>query len=437
MAVSARASRHRAIAALALAIGCRDVIGIEARTEGPPLLPLSEACLACVDAGCAGVERACAADADCAALAACIAEAGLDAPVGRTACIDSFPRGATTDAFAALDACSRSKCLDDCYGPAGFFGAYGPACESCTEAACFEQMKDCVADAACERGAARAYGDPGDLNPAAIRPFILTPGDAGREERELFACPGGCPEECGFGGRDFRCVGQYQWPTQIPPRADVELLVLKTDASLAAHPLPGAKVDACAAAAPQCAPIASAVADDTGLAKLTVPLAGQSGFRGFARITADTADGPIIPSHLMAFPILGGLRAFGYTVSEQQFDISFGFLGTQRLPQRAHFLVIFNDCTSRRAPGMRIELPPDAVEDATIYHPESTDDTGDDGWVTVLNAVPGCYELVGRNADGVETHRLRVRAEPDVWTIVLMEPTSDPPDLGYTCVPDF
>lgn len=110
---------------------------------------------------------------------------------------------------------------------------------------------------------------------------------------------------------------------------------------------------------------------------------------------------------------------------------------TERLSNHAHLLALFVDCAWRRAPGIRVELPPGASEDATTYYFEGGTETPDDGWAVVLNAAPGCYEVVGRDAEGVETHRMRIRADPDVWTIVVLEPTSDPPDYGHNCEPNF
>lgn len=57
--MSRRRARVGALAALALAIGCRDVLGIETRTEGPPLITLPDRC------------SDCAADPDCAARGVC------------------------------------------------------------------------------------------------------------------------------------------------------------------------------------------------------------------------------------------------------------------------------------------------------------------------------------------------------------------------------
>lgn len=418
--------------ALIASCGCRDIVGIETRTEGPPLLPLSEGCMRCVNDHCEGAERACAEDAECAALATCVASVGLNDPVRRTACIDAHPRGATSVAFSSLDACSREGCLDACYGPGGFFAAHPPDCLSCTEAACIDEMRACVADASCEASASRAYGDPDRLVPSLIRPVVMTPGDAGREEREFVGCVAACPQECGYDGRDMSCVNAYEWPTMLPPSADVEISVVQLRPDFSAAPLSGATVEACTDAAVGCHPIASTVSNDEGLAAVVLPLSGQFGFRGFARVTGDTNGLALLPTHALGYPIFSDLRADAYVITEEDYSEALQKAGLQRVPGKAQILTMATDCRFRRAPNVTVELPPGAMVDATaLFSP-----TGANGFSFFVNVEPGCYDIVGRT-DAVETHRVRVKAAPDVWTIVALQPRSAPLDPGYICGPDF
>ncbi len=426
-------------AMFALAIGCRDVLGIETRTEGPPLLPLSEACLECVDESCAGAERACAADPDCAALATCIASAGLDNPVGRAACVDANPRGAATDTFAALDTCSRGSCLDACYGPGGFFARYEPACEACAAARCLDAMRSCVADSTCENGAVTAYGAPEDLKPPPIRAFALAPGVDDEPQRGLAGCTYVCELECPFAGQNFGCVEAFTWPKPSASQIDADIKVeLVESLSLPPTPLPGAKVEACDSVSTDCMPVVPpAFTDSTGHARFALEINPISGFRGFVRVTGQTPAGSaLVPLHAMVYPIISDGTATAYVLEEATLNELAQKYGGGRVANKAHLFAIIGDCTLHRAPGMTVELPPEAMIGATTtYFGGSA--TGSTGTAAIFNVEPGCYDIVARNAEGRPTHRMRINAAPEVSTLVWLEPSSDPADPGSGCTPTF
>jgi hypothetical protein len=424
---------------LALAIGCRDVLGIETRSEGPPLLPLSEACQACVEESCAGVERTCAADPDCAALATCIAEAGLDNPVGRTACIHALPRGAATGAFVALDSCSRGSCLDACYGPGGFFARYEPACEACTAARCLDAMRSCVGDSTCENGAVTAYGDPEDLKPPPIRAFALTPGVDDEPQRALAGCTYVCELECPFAGGDLGCVGAFTWPKPSVSPIDADIKVeLVESLSLPPTPLPGAKVEVCDSFSTDCVPVVPpAFTDTAGHARFAFEINPISGFRGFIRVTGQTPTGSTLtPLHAMVYPVISDGTGTAYVVEEATLDALAQKYGGGRVANKAHLFAIISDCTLHRAPGMTVELPPEAMVGATTtYFGGSA--TSREGTAAIFNVEPGCYDVVARDAEGRPTHRMRINAAPGVSTLVWLEPSSNPADPGSGCTPTF
>ncbi len=84
--------------------------------------------------------------------------------------------------------------------------------------------------------------------------------------------------------------------------------------------------------------------------------------------------------------------------------------------------------------GLTLELPASATDDASsVVYLNGASATSADGITLISNVLPGCYQLVARDGDGNETHRLRINAAPDVMTLVSLEPISAPADLGSTC----
>jgi len=431
--VSRRFEIALAIATLAF-LACRQVIGIEPREEGDPPVRLGEACGACVASECDAAERACAADEKCAAAAECLAGAGLDNPTGRIACLSEHAQASITPALRALDQCMRSPCQDVCYGRAGYFAAYGEECVGCTETECGDSMAACVRDPHCESLAVDALAD-GSIAPPALGRLFNAPGDAGQEERGMSDCSFNCNERCGFDGRDLACLGAYAWPLEVESgEASLELEVKAVvDSTLEVISVPGATCELCAFA--PCEVVASATADASGIGHISTKLNYPQGFRGFARLTGELDGEPLVPTHAFVYPVLEGARGgailLGRTFFEQLTTLNAG----GAIPGKAHLFINVLDCRLRRAPGITLRLPPDKTSDASITYLNGEGATSDDGVVFVWNVDPGCYDLVGAS-DGVETHRMRVQAEPDVVSGIFLVPKADPPDQGSSCAPN-
>ncbi len=270
-----------ALAALALAIGCRDVLGIETRTEGPPLITLPDRCSDCVESACADLERACAADPDCAAAAACVASR-KDDPAGRSACEEAVPGVASGSAYLALDACMRSPCQDECTGIKGLLAGRSESCDACLVTACETQVRACVSQRSCERSVVAAY--TGEMTPPKALQFDSAPGTEGAPMRALDDCIGGdtCVPECGIDGTNFACARQFEWPGAEVTHASLEVQVLSFPADL---PIPEIVVQACEPLSDPCTPVGSATTDPDGLATLTIPIPLEPyPFRGYARV---------------------------------------------------------------------------------------------------------------------------------------------------------
>jgi len=296
-----------------------------------------------------------------------------------------------------------------------------------------------VADADCETGAVSAYGNPDDLTPPPIRVFALASGSEDDPRRRLADCTYKCDLECPFSGEDLHCVGAYKWPKPSVFDIAVDVSVeLFEKVGAQGSPLPGAKVEVCGAESADCVPMESEISDATGHARFTLAINAISGFRGFVRVTGDTPSGPMFPVHAMVYPIISDTWGTAYVAPKTLFDgLASSFAGG-RVDGRAHILTVISDCTLHRAPGLTLELPPEAMDGATrFYFSGGQQATGVEGMAMIFNAMAGCYDLVARNADGVETHRMTIKAAPDVLTLVALEPSSAPPDLGNNCVPNF
>ncbi len=415
-------------------VACRQVLGIESREEGAPPIPLGEACGACVATACDAAERACAADPKCVEAAACLAGAGLDNPTGRIACLSEHAQASIKPALRALDQCMRSPCQDACYGRAGYFAAYGDDCVGCTETECGDQMAECVRDPHCEGLAVDALADPRSVDPPALGRLLNAPGDAGEEERGMSECSFQCNERCGFDGKDLSCLGSYAWPLEVESGdASLELDVSAiVDTSGITVPVPGATYELCASA--PCEVVASTTTDASGFGRVYTRLPYPQGFRGFGRLSGELGGEPLVTTHFFAYPILAGARGSAILVGRTVFEQAAAFAGGA-IPGKAHLYIAALDCRARRAPNIVLELPPEKSADATLLYLNGEGATSDDGVVYIWNAEPGCYDIVG-TSNGVETHRMRVQAEPDVVSEVFLVPKADPPDQGSSCTPD-
>lgn len=416
---------------------CRQALGIETRSEGAPPLALSESCGLCVEATCAEAERACAEDADCAAIAACVAQAGLDNPTGRAACSEQNPKGAVSTAFAGVDACMRTGCQADCYGGSGFFAAYSAKCQLCTEQYCEDWSSRCVADTACEGLAVAAYAEgPTGHNPETLTALTAAAGPGQEVKQELAYCAirEECALDCGFDGHDLGCVSGYQWPRSLPSQVNLEVkaAVLEVNkASVSTNVFPGAEIDVCGAFGETCTPINSATTNALGLATVTAPLDSNAGFRGFLRVRPGELDGEsTLSMNVFGYPLVRPVSLLAPTFRMALVEAVVNAFAGGIVDGRAQVVVQFFDCSARQTADVTLVVPPGVMEGAKL-NPLGN------GLFAIYNANPGCFDIVGHDEEGRETHRMRIFAEPNVGTWAYVLPTADPPATGYSCTPDY
>jgi hypothetical protein len=416
--------------ALLLIAGCRDVIGVETRSEGPPLLALPEACFACAEESCSRLERACAADAGCATVAACVTSR-VDDPAARVGCEE----GLLPAAYFALDACLRAACRSACFGDRGLFARHEVACESCMNDSCSDSMADCIADRTCERTALVAVGDPGEIDPPRSLPLTEALNARPLEQAIDNCAVTHCAEPCRFDGTNLDCKSAYQWPQPQSSVVDVEFYVSAVQSFSVIEPVGGALVDFCEDGFDACVPSASGTTDPTGAVTVELAIAPLTGYRGYVRVSDGSSGAELYPTHVyLAHPITTALRYGQYVPTRDFAELVAKVAPGGQDPALGALGVIFLDCANNFVPGMKIELPSGALDGATVLYPTG-DVTGDSG-VFAFNLQPGCHELVGR-LDGEITHRARVVVPAGVLAVTYVSPLSDPEDLGAICEPMF
>lgn len=418
-------------------MACQDVLGIHDLPKATPALELDAACGGCVGGACEAAARACAADAECASLAACAASHRND-PAGREACEGAASVTATSATYLAIDACLRGACQASCFGSAGLLAPRGAACDGCLAGACADETRACVASRGCERAVVDAY--TGTMTPPKNLTVDNAVGDAGAPMRALDDCLEACGSECHVDGSDFACTGRYAWPTPVDTRATLEVEVSKLDVTARITTEPGALVDACSPRSSPCDATSSAKADPRAIATLEVAIPKPEAFRGYVRIETGAAADALFPMNLfIGHPLYADLHgpAVVPTVDVANLLPSLARNKAKRLPNRALIQLAFLDCGGRLASGVVAEFPPEAFIDAdTIaYYPfAGAPPTGSNGQAILFNAAPGCFEIRG-TVGGVERYRFRLDARADVLTTAYGFPESDPIDVGYVCTP--
>ncbi len=431
--MSGRNSTH-GLFVLTFALGCREVVGIETRGEGPPLLALPEGCLACVESACPEPERACAADPDCALLAACVA-GEPDDPAGRAACEQASPAAASNASYLALDACMRAPCQDDCTGIKGLLAGRSADCDTCLATACEPEYRACIADRSCERTVSSAYTGP--MTPPKAISVDNAPGIAGAPLRALDDCLGveACTPACGIDGSDFSCVSEFEWPGAEQSSASLDALVLLTDL-LSATPLSEVVVQACEPHSLPCVPVSTATTDASGVASLPIAIPIQPyPFRGYASLVDPSPTPRFLPTSVFfGRPVYASTWGSMNVFAEPTLDLVAGVAGTSPVAGRGQVLTLFLDCNGRLADGVTL-TPNTQVEfdERTVIDYPGGPPTKD-GLVLLLNVVPGCHDLSG--VVGVEeTHRARVPVAPGVITVAFVYPKSTQDDLDSVCIP--
>ncbi len=422
--------------ALVLTVGCREVIGIETRSEGPPLLALPEACRACVESACPELERACAGDPDCASLAACVA-GKPDDPAGRAACEQAAPGAASSAAFLALDTCVRAPCQDDCTGIKGLLAGRSADCDTCLATACEPEYRACIAERACERTVTSAYTGP--MTPPKAISVDNAPGIEGRPLRDLEDCLGAesCRPACSFGGTDFACTGEFEWPAAEAPSAELDTVVYLVDSRGTKQPVGGATHQVCEPLSRPCSPLKSTPTDAQGLATVTIPLLNPEPFRGYFHVFDPSPAPSILPMNgFVGRPFYASTWGEVVVFNQRALDFVALTAGTSPVEGLAQIVVLFLDCNGRPAIGVEVESDPSLIVEAQTkvhYHPQGGPPTAT-GFFYVLNAAPGCHELRGFvGAD--EIYRTRIDAQADVVTAAVAFPRSASDDPGYVCTP--
>lgn len=98
-------------------------------------------------------------------------------------------------------------------------------------------------------------------------------------------------------------------------------------------------------------------------------------------------------------------------------------------PGRGHLAVQFFDCSARQTANVTMTVP----NGATLETPFQAAP----GLFALYNVNPGCFDIIGHDELGRETHRSRLQLVADVLSWVFVFPSSAPPAFGYTCSPDF
>jgi len=422
--------RSVTIGGLALALltpplmsACRQVLGVEQRNDGPPLLSLGEACDACVASACDDAERACAGEPACVKLVQCMTGAGLDRPIERVACATEHAEGLTASSFGAIDECLRVDCQDACLARDGFFAgkkqapeaAYPDECHSCMTDHCLKEMSACVADADCEKSAVAALGEPAEINPATMG--ALTTLRERVAEYDLGVCVGANSDG------DAGACGEPLQP----------------------EPVAGFRLDACGGSVTTfpCEPIKTFETQADGFASGSLPLAPLLGFRGYLRVTEGASLVQMDPVHVFAGgPVTGDGRGgnvvFPENVIKRPVDEGNRCCAG---PGTGHAHPAVLDCSTRFARGIEARRPAKALIGATPQYVNGASATVSSGIVIVWNTVPGCYDVGGTRDDGsgpVETHRMRITVVPGVTTWAYLSPKNDSPeDVVHPCEPDF
>jgi hypothetical protein len=386
-----------------VAAGCASVLGIEPLQEDPcgGFAFAEEGCASCLRRGCCSAALSCAADEACTAGFACLAACAVDDPECRNGCREDSPDALASPTYAALDACERDACVDECLGDGGWSDFLGgdATCNACVVDHCSESILECMRSATCEAASACIVScdDPACLVRCTLDDLRTTP--------EVSECALNCSAECAL-VEDFACVSNFHWYTDpVPENVDLRLKIVDADGGAA---ITGARVRACMGVdCLDCFNGPSAVTDDTGITTIGVPYK----FDGCFAIEADG----FVDSLAHIAPVLGDAQdpqSLGM-LSEETLAHEAEALGVDLLAERGHIAVRQDDCRFNQGievsifaegpGGPAMELPPFPGPDRGA----------------LLNVEPGALGLVSYDDGEIVSRRSVYIRASTVTTVVL------------------
>jgi hypothetical protein len=377
MTASGRAYAVAAAAFLfTLLPGCKQVLGLNERTEGLQntdggnvvikpvpgvcggLLHASDACAACMDANCCDLATACGQDPTCDPAYDCNTSCGDDGTC-RARCNTFFTR---SDSFVEVSACRETQCRAQCGLSCGGLSYAAPGCDQCVKekATCCQTVAKCVGNADCVKldlcrtnciaGSMSCPTDCERMYSGGIDDLAPT----------LDCISNQCVEVC-QPGRNWSCLDtRTPW---LKPKSAGDVTITVTIADIYYEtPFVGSKVKACRKADRDCTtPLQEVVSGPDGLVTLTIPL-GAVGFDGYLDITGGNNGmggqaGQIYPAIWYPMPpiVSAGWRGRIQFVSYGSLDLLALLTGAKIDPMRGHFAANAQDCNFASASGVSFE----------------------------------------------------------------------------------
>jgi hypothetical protein len=241
----------------------------------------------------------------------------------------------------------------------------GAECQDCLETSCHEQQSACDADDFCSAWFIDARAS--ELPLVANQDLKLRLADANWDQdhgaasgadvhEKLTRCSQSfCAQACRL-GRDFSCVGRFEWPTTFPEETSVRVRYMGTDQLVSTG---GLTVTACYAETDCSRPAGQAVTDEDGTTTLAImphkaSLALAPEFYGYLRVDS-TSDFPTTVN-LRSDPFLDGayLRYFLSTRALQRSLAS--LTGVAFDERRGSIGVQVVDCTGSGAIGVSLDF---------------------------------------------------------------------------------
>ena len=410
-----------AVALLALAAACRQLVGIGA--EPPTDLadagaPASDAgadveaapssglsfppgpCNTCLQGECLPAAEACAQNPACAAFASCLGGCGDDIAC-RGQCINDHPVG-TGQQVPTLLTCLESHCQSDCQLACGGIPTTvqvdaATSCYDCLSANACDAASACLTDLECESVLFCVFA----THTIDTRQACDDGRDAGAAlwATLLQDYSGSCSTQCDV-GQNWYCVGRVTWPVTAAPQVATTVVV---DEEPIGSAVPGVPVTACLVAEPTCdPPIASGITDSTG----SVPLALQEAGVGSPGVDAvfelgavDAGAGTALFPELVfvGYPLTEPTSQYQTPVVTRDELASLLPGGITLDPSRGHVLLSARDCIFGNSAGVTFDITANGLDggETTLLYEQgltfvagltATDATGN---ALLVNVPPG------------------------------------------------